>query len=171
MRDFDAAGPELVSGRRLLKVDAARRVEAPAAAVWAVLADHSTWTDWHEDYDEHEALTDPAHGLGARFRTKEWVLRSESEIVRWEPEVALGLMIVRGGWLRRLVRAYYSELVIEPEGPSACTVRYRSGFRGTWLFWLLSAYSVGQALGGIYFDSRASLRKLERVVVARSEAG
>ena len=82
MRDFDPAGPELLGRWRLLSISASRRFDVPAEAVWSAIGDHETWTSWHEDYDEHEALTAQVDGVGARFRTKEWILRSESEIVR-----------------------------------------------------------------------------------------
>lgn len=166
---FEPGGPEMLDGRwRLLKVTTKRRVDATPEDVWSVLADHSTWTAWQEDYEQHDPLTARTTGLGARFNTKEWVLRSEVEIVRWEPGRAIGTTVLRASSLRWLIRRYYTELTIEPiDGDhTACVVHYRTAFTGTWAFWLLSAYTVGQTLGSIYFDSRASLKNLERYLRA-----
>ncbi len=172
MKSLDPAGPALLDRRRrLLKVTTEREIDATAEAIWAVISDHTTWTSWHEGYDEHVALTEQTSGLGAQFQTKEWVLLSESEIVRWEPTVAVGVTTLRARGLRWLLKSYYSELVIEPVGGTdrSCRVHYRAAFTGTWAFWLLSAYSVGQSLGIIYFDARSSLKKLDRYVRQRSD--
>ncbi len=138
--------------------------------MWATISDHATWTAWHEDHDRHEALTDQRTGVGAQFATKEWLLRSESEIVRWEPGAVLGWTIRRATGLRWLLRSYYSELTVEPVGDdgSTCLVHYRVAFTGTWVFWALSAYTVGQTLGSVYLDARASLKKLDHHVRDRA---
>ncbi len=167
MKALVPGGPVMLDGRwRLLRVTARRRIDATPATVWAVLSDHTTWTSWHEDYDEHEAITAQARGLGARFETKEWVLRSRVEVVRWEEGSVLGLTIVQARGLRWLIRSYYTELAVEPvDGePGSCRVRYSSAFRGTWLFWLLAAYTIGYSLGSIYLDARSSLARLDRHV-------
>lgn len=161
MRDFEPGEPKMIDRRGRLKVSTERRIDTSAADVWSVISDHTTWTSWHQDYDEHEPLTTVTVGNGAQFRTKEWILVSETEIVRWEPDRAIGMTILRSAGLRWMLRIYYSEIVIEPLGPNSCTVRYSSAFIGTWLFWLLSAYTVGHTLGAIYLDSRATLEKLE----------
>ncbi len=165
MRDFVWADPGLLRRRRrLLKVGASRTVDATADNVWNVIADHSTWPTWHADYDEHESITDHDDGLGARFRTKEWVLRSESEVSRWVPGRVIGLTVLRATAWRWLVRSYYTEISIEPIGdePRRCRIRYDVAFTGTVLFWLLSAYAVGHALASIYWNAGSSLKNLER---------
>ncbi|MEM9563913.1 MAG: SRPBCC family protein [Actinomycetota bacterium] len=147
-------------------MSASREIDASPAVVWSILSDHTTWTSWHEDYDEHEAITERVRGIGARFETKEWVLRSRAEIVRWEEGSVLGLTIVEARGLRWLIRSYYTELAVEPVGgrPGSCRVRYRTAFRGTVVFWLLSAYTIGHALGSIYVDARSSLRRLQHQI-------
>ncbi len=164
-KPFDPAGPDLLDGRwRLLRVSTRHQVDHAPAAVWDVISDHATWTEWHEDYEEHEAVGEQITGIGARFNTKEWLLRSELEIVRWEPGAVIGMTILRSNRLRWLLRSYYSEVAIEPvDGdPSSSSVRYSVGFTGTWAFWLLSAYTIGYSLSSIYYDARSSLRKLDR---------
>jgi hypothetical protein len=156
---------------RLLKVTTSRQMEADPETVWGVLSDHRTWTSWHEDYEHHEAITSNVQGLGARFETKEWILWSRAEIVRWEEGSVLGLAIVEAKALRWLIRRYYAELSVEPvdEMPGCCRVRYSVAFSGTWAFWLLSAYTVGYSLASIYLDARNSLISLDRYIT--TEAG
>ena len=174
MRPLVRAEPEILDRRwRLLSLRTSREVEATADQLWAVIGDHTTWTTWHEDYEEHEATTAQSTGNGARFATKEWIFRYESEMVRWEPGEAVGLAIVRAGRLRWLIRSYYSEIRIEQTTgePSRCRVEYAVAFTGTWLFWLLAAYTVGHSLGIGYLDARSSLRKLDRYVTRRERDG
>jgi hypothetical protein len=153
---------------RLLKVTTSRQLEADPQVAWGVLSDHRTWTSWHEDYDHHESITPSVRGLGARFETKEWILRSRAEIVRWEDGAIVGLAIVEARGLRWLIRRYYTELSVEPvdELPGCCRVRYSVAFSGTWAFWLLSAYTVGYSLASIYLDARNSLANLDRYITS-----
>lgn len=172
MHDLQPAAPDLLDGRwRLLRVRTEREVAASAQEVWAVVSDARTWTEWHADYEEHRPLTDTAVGLGAQFHTKEWIVRSESEITRWESGRVVGLTVLRSKGWHWLLRSYYSEVAIEPlAGESErCRVSYGAAFTGTWQFWLLSAYSVGHSLFSIYVDARSSLKALERYVVAERE--
>ncbi|MEM7337511.1 MAG: SRPBCC family protein [Actinomycetota bacterium] len=172
MRPLDPAGPELTHGRwRLLRARAHREMPVAPAVAWAVISDHTTWTTWQADYRTHEAETPDSSGIGARFRTVEWVFHHRSEIVRWEPPVALGWTIVEAGSLAWLLSRYYSELVVEPVAgdPDSCVVRAQVAFSGTWLFWLLGAYTVGQSLATVTSDTRSSLRALERLVVEAAD--
>lgn len=168
MREFEHAGPELLAQRRhWLRIKTSATIDAAPAEVWALLSDHQTWPTWHDDYEEHEAMTSQIEGLGAAFRSREWwKLRSESEITRWEEGKVVGLTLRRANVWRWLVRSSYNELEIEPmpNHPSQCIVHYRFVFTGTVLFWLLSASALGPALIGIYATGRSALRKLQRLV-------
>ena len=171
MREFDHADAELLTKRwQFLKVDTSKVIDAPPAAVWDAISDHTTWPDWHDDYEEHEALTDQAVELGATFRSKEWwKLRSESEITRWDEGRAVGLTMRRATFWRWLIRSQYNEIEVEPapgEDDGKSLVHYRAVVTGTVLFWILSAYSVGQAIGYMYLTGRSSLKKLEKVSTA-----
>ena len=169
MRDFAAVEPgALDQKRRLLKVSTTRTVSASVEEVWTVIADPGTWVDWHDDYDVHRAEGDDEHGLGTQLYTRESLFRYESVVVRWEPNHVLGIMIVRGNWLRWLIRQYYTQLELESvaneSGTSRCRIRYRVVMGGTPLFWLLSAYTVGQTLASVYFSARKSLRRLDQLL-------
>lgn len=170
MKALKPGGPALLSRRwRLLRIGVSRRIEADPDAVWAVISDQSTWTDWQADYRQHAPVTTHTSGLQARFATTEWVFRYEQEIVRWEPPTALGSTIVRAASLRWFIRRYYTEIAVDPvPSEHACVVHYRVAFSGTWLFWLLGAYTAAQALMSISGDARASLRNLERLVAHRA---
>lgn len=168
MRDFVVADPELLNKRRrLLKASASRTMAVPPDVVWRTLADHESWSTWHADYEEHRAITEKTSGLGARFRTKEWILVSESEITRWEPGSVIGLSVLRAVAWRWLLRSHYSELRVEPveDDPQSTMVHYQVAFTGTILFWILSAYTIGYSLVTIHSDARSSLKKLEQVIV------
>lgn len=169
MRELDPVDPALLDRRRrLLNVTAARTIAADPSAIWAVIGDHATWTTWHDDYEIHEPVGDQVTGVGARFRTSEWLIRSESVVARWEPDRVLGLQVVEAStWLRWLMRGYYTELDLEPaivEGRPGCRVRYRVAMRATWLFWILGPYSLPQSLGSVLWAASASLRKLDRLI-------
>ena len=173
MRDFSAIEPAVLQRRwRLLRVNASRDIDAAPDDVWAALADHRTWSTWHDDYDAHEPIGDRAEGLGARFRTKEWVLETESEVTVWRPGHAIGLTVVRAAGWHWLLRSYRTEISIDPVQGSAdrSTVTYRVDFTGTVLFWLLAAYTVAYGLGSIYWSAAVSLKNLERLLHGGSDA-
>lgn len=130
------------------------------------MSDHRTWTDWHVDYEEHDPTSDQGEGLGARFNTKEWILRSESEITHWVPGRSVGLTLLHSKAWRWLFRSYYSEIDIEPvEGsPGQARVQYGVAFTGTLAFWLLAAYTVGYSLATIRWDAGSSLKGLDRLI-------
>lgn len=167
MREFDHADASLLAKpRRLLKVETSGEVDAPPAEIWKIISDHQTWPAWHEDYEEHEALTERSHGMGATFRSREWwKLRSESEITRWDDGRAVGITLRRANFWRWLISSSYNEIEIEPdsENDQKSVVHYRAAFTGTIWFWLLSAYSVGHALISVYIAGSSSIKNLNRL--------
>ncbi len=167
MRDFVVAEPSLLhQRRRLLRTRVTRDVDATPENVWQIVSDHTTWSDWHTDYDEHRAVAEQTEGLGARFLTTEWILKSESEITRWEPGHTIGLSVTRATGWRWLLRSHYTEIRVEPapDGGPGARLHYGVAFTGTLLFWVLSAYSIGYALASSYWDAKASLKSLDRLL-------
>ena len=170
MREFNDADRSLVTRRRLLKVDVKRELATSPAAAWAVISDHRTWPEWHEDYVEHATLTEQTMGLGTTFASREWwKLRSESEITHWLDGSAVGLTLRRANVWRWLITSQYNEIEVEPVGgdPSRSVVHFRAGFTGTILFWLLAGYTVGQAVGLTWINAHSSLKKLEKLLLER----
>lgn len=165
MREFDHADAESLAKRwQVLKVDKSKVIDAPPAAVWDTISDHTTWPDWHDDYAEHEALTDQTTGLGAIFRSTEWwKLRSESEITRWEDGRVVGLTTRRATFWRWLIRSLYNEIEVEPapDDDGKSLVHYRAVASGSVLFWVLSAYTIGQAIAYMHLSASSSLKNLQ----------
>jgi hypothetical protein len=46
-------------------------VEAPAATVWALMADYAAWPSWTDSVDRAEWLDEPTMAVGARARVKQ----------------------------------------------------------------------------------------------------
>jgi uncharacterized protein YndB with AHSA1/START domain len=99
---------------------------APPAAVWALLADVTTWSRWSsfdESHLESPGRDDP-NGVGAirRFRMKRRTTREE--VVAFEPEVHLGYTLVAG----LPVRDYRADVTLAPSANGGTEVRWRSSF-------------------------------------------
>lgn len=163
MRDFEHADQQLLLTNRLLKVDVSEVIQASPASLWAIVSDHKTWPQWHDDYEQHEPITDQMTGLGTTFRSVEWwLLRSESEATRWEDGRVIGLTTRRATFWRWLVRSSYNEIEIEavPNNPKESVVHYRAAFTGSIFFWILSGYALAHALIGLHLTAKSSLKKL-----------
>lgn len=76
-------------------VHAETTVRAPAAAVWQVLVDNSTWTEWFPAMRSCETTSKQLRGVGSTRRVKVVNLVADERIVLWEPEVAWGFTVTR----------------------------------------------------------------------------
>jgi len=99
---------------------------ATPTAVWALLADVTTWSRWSA-FDESHLETpgrDDPNGVGAirRFRMKRRTTREE--VVAFEPEVHLGYTLVSG----LPVRDYRADVTLAPTPRGGTEIRWRSGF-------------------------------------------
>jgi uncharacterized protein YndB with AHSA1/START domain len=111
------------------EIEASGTTSADPAAVWALLADVSTWTGWGE-WDaaglDREA---PAggEGVGAVRRLRLGRTVSVEEITAFEPPARLGYRLV-GGNLP--VRDYAAEVLLTPGPGGGTEITWRSSFRG-----------------------------------------
>src|SRR5436190_23282564 len=108
-------------------IDARATSAAAPDAVWAMLADTSSWPSWSgvdQATRTKDGSPDP-EGVGANrlFNTNK--VRNEEEIVRFEPGRVLGYRVI-GGTLP--IRDYRSEVTLTPSGDGT-DISWRSVFK------------------------------------------
>ena len=94
---------------------------APPAAVWALLSDVRTWTDWgpwEEAYAQSERVRVLRRGR----------VRSVEEVTAFDPPFAMRYRLVSGGLP---VTGYEAEVTLVGEGDGT-RIRWRSSFDGRW---------------------------------------
>jgi carbon monoxide dehydrogenase subunit G len=108
------------------EIDVSRRIEAPPAAVWALLDDSSTWPDWTSiDSFELERGRDDATGLGEIRHFKTGPITVREEIVEREPERRLSYRLLGG----LPVRDYVAVIDLSASG-EATELRWQTTFDG-----------------------------------------
>jgi uncharacterized protein YndB with AHSA1/START domain len=110
-----------------IAIRAEARSGAPRAAVFALLADASTWAEW-TPFDS-VALVEPgdASGVGAVKQTRVRGLSGRERVVSLVPDERL-VYRYEGGALAPLMRDY--EAVVElAEADGGTVIRWRSSFR------------------------------------------
>lgn len=114
------------TGRPLQEVVVTARAEAPPAAVWALLADVTTWPDW-APFDEARYLAagapDP-HGVGAVRLLRAGRLHGRETVERFEPLKRLSYSYV--GSLP--VKDYRADVTLSPDG-AGTLITWRAHFR------------------------------------------
>jgi len=104
---------------------------APAADVFAVLADASRWHEWAGpmiDRSEWEREGDPAPGgVGAIRRLGRWPMFTREQIVEYEPPTHLAYTILSGF----PVRGYHADVDLHPDERGGTRIRWTGAFEPT----------------------------------------
>lgn len=101
---------------------------AAPEAVWALLADVTTWTDWGE-WDAARLQREDATGgpgVGAVRELRLDRTRSVEQVTVFEPPRRLAYALVGGNIP---VRDYRGEVTLEPAPGGGTTIRWRSTFK------------------------------------------
>lgn len=124
---------------------------APPAAVWRLLADVATWSDWGpwEEASLRSEGVPPPSGVGAVRVLRRGRVRSVEEVTAFDPPFALRYELREGGLP---VKGYAAEVTLVGEGDGT-RIHWRSSFDGKWPL-------VGYAL-------RPALAKFTRDVARR----
>jgi hypothetical protein len=119
------------------RIEEEARSAAPPEAVWALVADITTWQrwgDWSQTTLERPASDESPEGLGAIRSLRRGRVNSREEVVTWEPNRRYGYRLLAG----LPVRDYRAEVSLEPDG-SGTRIRWSSRFHprlgGTGWMW------------------------------------
>ncbi len=106
-------------------IEAAERTTASRAAVWALLADASSWARWGS-WSKVEVEGDGRQGPGAIRVLHRAPFRTRERITEWAPEERLGYEVLGG----MRVDGYRSTVALEdaPEG-GGTVIRWRSTYQ------------------------------------------
>jgi hypothetical protein len=107
-------------------VDESTRSSASPAAIWALVADTTTWSDWG-DWSEAELLregTPPPGGVHSVKRLKKFPVTTVEEVTVFEPERRLGYELRSGMPLR----GYRAEITLTPADAGGTEIRWHSEF-------------------------------------------
>jgi len=102
--------------------------QASPEAVWALLADVTTWTDWGEWDAARLQREDPGGGpgVGAVRELRLQRTRSIERVTAFEPPNRLAYTLIGGNIP---VRDYRGEVALEPAPDGGTTIRWRSTFK------------------------------------------
>jgi uncharacterized protein YndB with AHSA1/START domain len=107
-------------------VDESTRSSAPPAAIWPLLADTTTWSDWG-DWSEAELVregTPAPGGVHSVKRLKKFPVTTVEEVTVFEPERRLGYELRSGMPLR----GYRAEVTLTPADGGGTEIRWHSEF-------------------------------------------
>lgn len=109
------------------RIDVHATTAAPSEAVWALLADATTWPEW-SDFEEaviEQPDADGGQGIGSRRRFRYRHTRSLEEIVAFEPPRHVAYVLLAG----LPVRGYRGDVVLTPTGSGGTDIHWHSEFR------------------------------------------
>jgi len=121
-----------------------RRIDAPAEAVWARIADHESWTEWFTDLMKVE-VTLGAEGVGGGRQVWMPAVTVQERFTAWDPPTRFAFTIVEGP---RVIASMAELIEIAPDG-DACTVTYTQGIEpAKWfgLFWKVGAWRMNRQM-------------------------
>jgi hypothetical protein len=107
-------------------VDESTRTSASPAAIWPLLADTTTWSDWGK-WSSAELLregTPPPGGVHSMKRLKSFPVTTVEEVTVFEPERRLGYELRKGMPLN----GYRAEVTLTPSGDGSTEIRWHSEF-------------------------------------------
>ena len=104
-------------------IEATERTTAPPEAVWALLADTSTWTRWGS-WSEVEVEGGGSQGPGAVRRLVRRPFTVRERVTEWVPGERMGYELLDG----MRVRGYRSTVSLEPAPGGGSLVRWRSSY-------------------------------------------
>jgi uncharacterized protein YndB with AHSA1/START domain len=109
------------------RIDVHTTSPAPPDAVWALLADATTWTEW-SDFEEavvEQPDADGGQGVGSRRRFRFGRTRSYEEIVAFEPPRHVAYVLLSG----LPVRDYRGDVVLTATERGGTEIHWHSDFR------------------------------------------
>jgi Polyketide cyclase / dehydrase and lipid transport len=104
-------------------IDATARTSAPAAAVWALLADASKWSHWGA-WSKVDVEGGGEQEPGAVRLLVRWPYRLRERITTWVPEERMGYELLEG----MPVRGYRSDVTLERTDEGGTVVRWHSTY-------------------------------------------
>jgi len=107
-------------------IDATATTPAPPAAVWGLLADASTWSQWGA-WSSVEVEGGVPQGPGSVRVLVQKPFRVRERITDWVPEQLMGYELLEG----MRVRGYQSQITLEAGPQGGTTVRWRSTYDST----------------------------------------
>lgn len=123
-----------------------RRIAAPPATVWKVLADFDRIADWGDNVDHSSAMTDQTEGVGTTRRILAGSQVVLERVIEWEPDQRLAYEFLDlPGVLSSMVNTWQ----IEPDGDGSrvtLTVTVEPGPRPPMR---LAARAVARRVGSI----------------------
>ena len=104
-------------------IDAQAESTAVPGAVWALLADATTWATWGA-WTEVEVEGGGPQGPGSVRRLVKAPFRLRERVTDWEPGARMGYELLEG----MRVEDYRATVTLEPTGAGGTLVRWRSTY-------------------------------------------
>ncbi|MDD2857327.1 MAG: SRPBCC family protein [Candidatus Nanopelagicales bacterium] len=133
----------------LIHVSSTAQSTASAEAVFAVIADGSTWPHWSaiKTFTLQTPGADGAEGVGAVRRWNSGLMTTIEQVVEVEAPTKFAYTLLESKLV--LVRDYRADVVITPTA-TGCSVQWSSEFRpkvpGTGWFWRIALGKLGASL-------------------------
>lgn len=115
---------------KLHEISARATSTAPPEAVWRLLADVTTWSEW-ADFDRSElerAADDGSQGVGSIRRFRRGRLTTRERVIASHPPTHLAYELVSG----LPIRDYNANVVLVPTESGGTEIRWDSRFRSRW---------------------------------------
>lgn len=107
-----------------LRVQESRDIGAPAASVFAIVADHEGWSSWFEGVSKVEVTGAPT-GVGGQRRVHLGRIVVDEVFIGWEDDRLFAFTLT--GLSKRLVRSMAESVRVEPLEDGRCRVTYSMG--------------------------------------------
>lgn len=133
----------------LIRVSATAASTASPEAVFAALADGSTWPHWSaiKTFTLQTPGADGGEGVGAVRRWNSGLMTTIEQVVEVEAPTKFGYTLLESKLV--LVRDYRADVLVTPTA-TGCTVQWSSVFRpkvpGTGWFWRIALGRLGASL-------------------------
>jgi|SRR5947209_5084269 len=112
-------------------IEASATSKASRDAVWRLVADITTWSDWGDwSSTTREREGDPApDGVGTLRRLRRFPVTNLEEVTAFEPGARLGYRLVKGLPLRN----YNAEVRLDDAPDGGTRITWRAEFDTTWV--------------------------------------